>query len=64
LADAIAALSRALAALQQAFRSARERPAAQLALAQDDARRNRAQAMLAEIAAQEASEQRWARLMT
>ncbi|WP_374363308.1 AAA family ATPase [Pseudoduganella danionis] len=63
LTDAIAALSRALATLQQAFRSAREQAvAAQLALAQDDARRNRAQAMLAEIAAQEASEQRWARL--
>lgn len=56
-------LARALATLQQEFRSAREQTvAAQLALAQDDARRSSAQAMLAQIEQQEASEQRWGRL--
>ncbi|WP_348696562.1 AAA family ATPase [Duganella fentianensis] len=63
LAAASTLLARALSALQQEFRLAREQTvAAQLALAQDDARRNSAQAMLAQIEQQEASEQRWARL--
>ncbi|MYM41403.1 AAA family ATPase [Duganella qianjiadongensis] len=56
-------LSRALAELRLAFQSAREHAvAAQLALAEDDARRTKSAAMMAQIDAQGACAQRWARL--
>jgi len=56
-------LSRALAVLQQSSQGARAQAmAAQLALAEDDARRAKSAAMLEQIDAQGASTQRWARL--
>ncbi|MET3129808.1 exonuclease SbcC [Oxalobacteraceae bacterium GrIS 1.11] len=61
--DAIATLAATLAALVEERKLAHAAATAlQLALAQDDARRHGAQAMLAEIGRQEEIEQRWARM--
>ncbi|MGV7209758.1 AAA family ATPase [Oxalobacteraceae bacterium A2-2] len=60
---ALARLAHALNALASERRAAHDQATAlRLALAQDDAKRQRASAMLAEIARQEAIEQRWARM--
>jgi exonuclease SbcC len=56
-------LEQALAALQEERRQAHERAAAlKLQLAQDDARRKAAEALLADIARQQDTERRWAQL--
>ena len=59
----VAVLTTALNALLAERKAAQDSAAAvQLALAQDDAKRQRSQSMLTEIAQQEAIEQRWSRM--